>query len=399
MAAEEPDVINLSRGQAGFLPLEAVYAEARRATRRDDKGTFRYEKAAGSTALRRSIAEWYGRLFNLEVDPDFVAVTVGGTGAIALAFQTFTAPGDQIVIPDPAYPFYVLCAAYGLDGREITRLCIGASRVDRAALEPVMRKNLQMVVLTSPHNPSGVVYDEAGLRPILDLAQREDFFVLYDENHCPEVYDGRKHLPIQLLDGTREHSIMLGSVSRLGLQGERIGWAVLPRIRRDIATTYVAQSPFASTRAQRLASFVLDNYETLGFDRVFLEYEEKRNLLIPAINEVPGFECRLPEGGSYAFVRIAGFVAEHRSALESVVREQSWKRGIAETEVELSLRHNSLLVSRFLLYGVGIGVVPGVAYGPGSDDYVRFTFAAERSEIERAIDRLKRIQALLDGGR
>lgn len=396
MTAEEPGAINLSRGQAGFLPPKIIYDEALHLINRNDKSIFRYEKSAGAKDLRVSIANWYGRMFNLDVDPRYVAVTVGGTGAISMALQTFTNYRDQIVIPDPSYPFYMLSAQHGLEGREITRINIGREKVDRKKLEGIVNGNMQMVVLTSPHNPTGVVYDEETLRGVIELAKEKDFFVLYDENHFPEVYDGKKHLPIQLIDKEKKNSIMLGSLARLGIQGERIGWAVLPQIKEDIASTFVAQSPFACTRAQRLARFVLDSYETLGFEKEFEDYKEKRDLLVPAINKINGFVCRMPEGTSYAFPNIAKFAETKWKKLEKIVKEESEKRGVSEEDLNLTLKHNSLLVSRFLLYKAKVGVVPGIAYGPGSDDYVRFTFSVSREEVEEAIKRLGKINEFIN---
>lgn len=396
MAAEEPGVVNLSRGQAGFLPSQRIYDEAKRIIDREDKGLFRYEKSAGAKDLRQSIADWYGRIFNLDVDPRYVAVTVGGTGAISMALQTFSNYGDQIVIPDPSYPFYMLSANHGLEGRDITRLNIGKEKVDCKKLENVLKKNMQMIVLTSPHNPTGIVYDAGTLKGIMELAKEKDFFVFYDENHFPEVYDGARHLPIQLFDEGRTHSIMLGSLARLAIQGERIGWAVLPQISKDIASTYAAQSPFACTRAQKLAKFVLDNYETLEFKKNFEDYKEKRNMLIPEINKIDGFICSMPEGTSYAFPNIAKFAEKNFEKLEKIVTEESEKRNVSKENLQISLKHNSILVSKFLLYKAGIGVVPGIAYGPASDDYVRFTFSVSREEVEEAIKRLGKVKELIN---
>ena len=394
MAAEEPGVVNLSRGQAGFLPPQEIYEEARRIINREDKSIFRYEKSAGAKGLRQSIANWYGRIFNLDVDPRCVAVTAGGTGAISMALQTFSNYGDQIVIPDPSYPFYMLSANHGLEGRDITRLNMGRGKVDRKKLESVVKKNMQMVILTSPHNPTGVVYDAETLKGIMELAKEKDFFVMYDENHFPEVYDGARHLPIQLFDEGRTHSIMLGSLARLAIQGERVGWAVLPHLK-DIASIYTAQSPFACTRAQKLAEFVLDNYEHLGFEKEFEDYKEKRNMLVPEINKIEGFTCDMPEGTSYAFPNIAKFAEQNLEKLEKIVYEESERRDVSKEDLQISLKHDSILVSKFLLYEAGIGVVPGIAYGPASDDCVRFTFSVSKEEVEEAIKRLGEVNKIL----
>lgn len=388
--AAEPNVVNLSRGQAGFLPPQEIYDEAKRVIDRNDKTVFRYEKSAGSNDLRKSIANWYGRQYNLDVNPNNVTITVGGTGAISLTLYNFTNPGGQIIIPDPSYPFYMLSANHGLENREITRIHTGQGKVSRNSLEPLVKENMNLLVLTSPNNPTGVVYDEKTIKEILDLAKQKDFFVFYDENHFPEIYDDNKHLPIQLFDKDKKNSIMLGSLSRLAIQGDRIGWAVLPDYP-DIAQKYIAQSPFASTRAQKLAGFVLDNYENLGFEKEFKEYEEKRNWFVPELNKFKGFKANMPEGTSYVFPDIRGFVEENRKNLEKKVIEESKKRNVSEKDISFTLKHNSMLIYRYLLYEAGVGCVPGIAYGPNSDNNIRFTFSIEKEHLSEAINRMNKI--------
>ena len=385
--AEEPKAVNLSRGQAGFLPPSRIYEEAKIIINKDDKTLFRYEKSAGAKELREAIANWYGRQFNLDLNPRDVAVTVGGTGAIDLALRVLTSPGDQIVVPDPSYPFYIVASKHGLGDREVERVPIGIEKLTREKLELIVRKNTQLVMLTSPHNPTGVVYDEQTLKGIVDLAREKDFFVVYDENHFPEVYDGRKHLPIHLFDDG--NSIMLGSLSRLALQGDRIGWAVLPNSQKDLASKYTFLSPFTSTRSQKLATFVLNNYEELGFGEEFRRYEEKRNWFVPELNKLKGFECHTPEGTSYAFPNIRKFVDKNREMLGKTVLDESRKRELSEEEIDFSLRNNSALMYKFLLYYVGVGTVPGIAYGPHSDDYLRFTFSVEEKDLREATERMK----------
>ncbi len=389
--AKEPGSVNLSRGQAGFLPCNKIYEEAKRIITREDETIFRYEKATGANHLRKSIATWYGKQFNLDVNPNSVAVAVGGTGAISLCLLNFTNPGDQIIIPDPSYPFYMLSAKYGLENREITRVALGSEKLTREKLEPLIKENTQLVVLTSPHNPTGVVYDEETLKGILALAEEKDFYVFYDENHYPEVYDGRKHLPIHLFDEHLKHSIMLGSLARIGIQGERIGWAVLPDVTGNLAAAFVAQSPFMCTRSQMLASFVLDHYDEMELDKEFQEYEEKRNWFVPEINKIKGFQCDMPEGTSYAFPNIKGFVEENKAKLISIVEKESRKRDVPEEDIQLTLQYNSMLVYKFFLYCIGVGSVPGVSYGPSSDDNIRFTFSAPREDLENAVDKFKNI--------
>lgn len=392
----ELGIINLSRGQAGFQPPLEIYKEAKRIIDPKDKTLFKYEKLVGSKDLRRAISNWYGKIFNLDLNPKNIVVTDGGTGGISLSLQFLTNQGDEIIIPDPAYPYYIVSAKYGLENRVIKRLPIGKEKVNREKLGSVIGENTQVIILTSPHNPTGVVYDFKTLEGIMELAKEKDFFVLYDENHFPEIYDGKKHLPLTLFDKERKHSIVLGSLSRLGLQGERIGWAVLPEdLSERFSITYSTHNLSVNTPAQRLGTFVLDNYENLDFDKLFKEYEEKRNWLIPEINKFDGFDCHIPEGTCYAFPNIKEFVDKNRKKLEKIVKTESKKRRRSDDDIKFSLEHNSVLAYKFLLYTTKVGGLPGLTYGPESDDYIRLSFSVGREDIEEAVNRMKNMDKFL----
>lgn len=388
-AADEPGAVNLSRGQAGFLPPLDMYEEAKRIIDSGDKTLFRYEKSAGSPELRKAMSQWYERLYGLKVVPEHIAITVGGTGAITLAFMMFTNPGDEIIIPDPSYPFYMLSASYGLENRIIKRLFIGKDGVTGENLQAVISHKTKLVVITNPNNPNGFFYDEKALVEIVELARKKDFFIICDENHFPELYDGRKHVPLSLID--RKNSIVLGSLSRYALQGERIGWAILPDNPKGLLSKFIAHSPYAATTAQKLGTFFFKNYESLGFEKYFIEYEEKRNWLIPELNKIEGFQCHMPAGTSYAFVNIRKFADKNKDKLTLVVKKEMEKRSLPEEEIELAMKYKSILVNKYLLYCVGVGTVPGIAYGPGSDNYIRFTFSVDKEELEIAAARLKNI--------
>jgi aspartate/methionine/tyrosine aminotransferase len=386
-AASEPSAVNLSRGQAGFLPPLEIYEEAKRLIDPKDKTLFRYDKSSGSIELRKSISKWYNKFYGLDVSPEHIAITVGGTGGITLALLSLTNPGDQIIIPDPSYPFYMLSANYGLENRDIKSIFIGENRVTRKNLEENIEEKTNLVILTNPHNPNGVSYNKDTLSEIVELAKEKDFFILCDENHFPEIYDGKKHTPLALID--RKNSVVLGSLSRFALQGERIGWAILPENQNGFNEKFIAHSPFASTFAQKLATYFFNNYDTLNFDRYFKDYEEKRNWFIPQLNKFKGFQCGMPEGTSYAFPNIKDFVEENRERLENIVKEESIKRKLSNEDIDLSLKHNSILAYKFLLYEVGVGTVPGIAYGPQSDNYLRFTFSVEKGDLLEAVKRME----------
>jgi aspartate aminotransferase len=394
----ESGVVNLSRGQAGFQPPPVVFAEAARLMDPRDSALFKYEKIAGSEELRQTLSQWYQKCFSVRVDAGRIFVTDGGTGGISTALQVLTNPGDELIIPDPAYPQYVAYTEHILENRQTRRINLGIEKLTAEKLDRAISAKTKAVLLTSPNNPTGAVYDENDLKDLLSVAANRDIFIICDENHFPEVYDGRKHVPLTAFDKEGRYVVTIGSLSRLGLQGLRIGWAVIPASIGDLFAR--VQSLFnlsVNVPGQRLACFVLKNYDRLGYDHRFREYQQKRNFMIDRLKELEGFDCHLPQGCCYAFPNISEFCARHRTQIEEIVVQESRHRGRPESEIEFALQHDSVLVYKILLYRAKVGVLPGLVYGPASDGHIRLSFSIPMNEIEKAMTRLQGLDRFLNG--
>ncbi|MDD5438830.1 MAG: aminotransferase class I/II-fold pyridoxal phosphate-dependent enzyme [Candidatus Omnitrophica bacterium] len=360
-----------------------------------------YEKGKGSKRLREAAARKYERESGLSVDPGCVLVTQGGMNAIFTAFITVTKPGDEILIPDPCYVAYDPISNYLLSGRRGKRIRLKEENnfiltVDQ--LDKARTNKTKALILTSPLNPTGSLYDAASLKKITAWCIRHNIFMIHDENHEKEIYDGNKHYPAMLYDKGREHTILLNSFSRLGMGGWRLGWIVAPkRIMKalELAHSYINMT--CNTFVQEAGVFTLDNYDTLGYDAIFMNYRKKRDLLVPALNALPGFRCLMPKATCYAFPNIRDFFNNNKRPildtdtvmLKRRIRENPGRKDAYGRELKLCRESVSFAVHKFLLFKAGVGVIPGLAYGPGSDDYIRFSFSVKREAIEEAIQRLK----------
>lgn len=410
---EDKTVVNLGRGDTEFQTPGPIIDYLSRIL--PDKGDnledfnsppgkwTHYEKGKGSKRLREAIARKYKRESGLEIDPESVLITQAGMNAIFTSFLAVTKPGDEILIPDPSYIAYDPIANYILSERSGKRIRLREENdfiLTVEELDKVKTKRTKALILTSPLNPTGSLYNPDDLKKIMQWGIENDVFIIHDENHEKEIYENNRHYPVRLYDRKGEHSILLNSFSRLGMGGWRLGWMVAPERAINAATlahSYINMT--CNTFVQEAGAYTLDNYEKLGFAEIFKKYQEKRDLLVSALNGMPGFRCRSPKSTCYAFSNIRKFYDSRRDKILSLVeetlnrkiRENPGKKTVYMRDLKLSRESVSFAVHKFLLFKARVGAIPGLAYGPDSDDYVRFSFSVKKEAVEEAIKRLKKM--------
>lgn len=360
-----------------------------------------YEKGQGSKRLREAISRKYKRESSLDVDPATILITQGGMNAIFTSFLVITEPGDEILIPDPCYIAYDPISNNILSGRTGKRIKLKEENdfiltIDQ--LNKAKTKNTKALILTSPLNPTGSLYPREVLKDIMEWGIDNNIFIIHDENHEKEIYEDHKHYPMRLFDKDGEHSILLNSFSRLGMGGWRLGWIIAPRHitkAAELAHSFINMT--CNTFVQEAGAYALDNYDKLGFREIFENYERKRNTLVPALNKLPGFKCAMPKSTCYAFPNVKKFYDDNRKVILSLVEEKlkrkaaenPEKKSVYDRDLKLSRESVSFAVHKYLLFKAGVGVIPGLAYGPGSDNYIRFSFSVKIEAIEEALKRLR----------
>lgn len=399
---DDKSVVNLARGDSEFQTPRPVIEYLCRILPEVGDGLedfntpagkwTHYEKGKGSKRLRQAIARKYKRESGLDIDENCILVTQGGMNAIYTAFLAVASPGDEIMIPDPCYVAYDPIANYvipGIHGKRIKLAEKNGFLLTVEQLDAAKTDRTKAVILTSPLNPTGSLYDSRTLQQIMEWGICNDIFIIHDENHEKEIYDGNIHYPIRMYDPPGEHTILLNSLSRLGMGGWRLGWIIAPeRVIRTAAMAHSYINMTCNTFVQEAGAFTLDHYGELGFDGIFREYAEKRNLLVAALNGMDGIHCQMPKSTCYAFPNIRAFYDKNRERITSAA-EKALKRKTFLGEADMIQKSVSYAMYKFLLIEAGVGVIPGIAYGPDSDDYVRFSFSVKRDAVVEGIRRLK----------
>jgi N-succinyldiaminopimelate aminotransferase len=296
--------VNLGQGfpdTDGPIEIASAAAEAILAGRGNQ-----YPPGPGIPELRQAIAAHQKRFYSLEVDPDTeVLVTAGATEAIAAAMLALLEPGDEVIALEPYYDSYAACIAMAGARRVPVTLRAPDFRPDLDALHDAITDRTRLILLNSPHNPTGMVATRAELTEIARLAIEHDLLVVADEVYEHIVFDG-EHIPIATLPGMRDRTVSISSAGKtFSFTGWKIGWVTgTPELVTAVRTakqflTYVSGGPFQYAIATALALPDLFYAELAGSLR------RKRDLLGAGLQDA-GFAVFVPQGTYFITTDIAG---------------------------------------------------------------------------------------------
>jgi N-succinyldiaminopimelate aminotransferase len=293
--ATRTGAINLGQGFPDTDGPPQIIEAAIRAMR---SGYNQYPPATGYAQLREAIAGHQLRFYGLDLDPDTeVLVTTGATEAIAATLLALCEPGDEVVMLEPYYDSYAANVAMAGARRVMVTLRAPEFRLDTDALREAISPRTRLILLNSPHNPTGRVLSHAELIAVATVAREHDLLVVADEVHEHLTYDSAApHIPIATLPGMRERTVSISSAAKtFSVTGWKVGWLTAPaELVAAIRTvkqylTFVSGAPFQPAVAQALA--LPDSY----FAGLRAQLRRKRDLLCEAL-AVIGFDVFCPQG-------------------------------------------------------------------------------------------------------
>jgi aspartate aminotransferase/aminotransferase len=349
------DIIHLEFGEPDF-PTPAHIVEAAVRSLRDERQG--YGPGNGMLWLREAIAARAKRVNGLTVAPEDVVVTAGGTGALMASLLCLTTPGDDVLVPDPAWAGYdaMLAAA----NARLVRYPLRAERgwqPDLDALEASVTPRTSVLLINSPSNPGGAVFPRETMERIVDLCRRKDLWLLSDECYDEIVFEGQ-HVSPAALDGNDGRILTVGTCSKsYAMTGWRVGWVIAPpAVAPHIALAVTAQVNNLPLFVQRAAEAAL----TGPPERVramATAYRERRDT---AVEMLRGRGCLeyVPAGAFYLLARISG---DEDAAFD----------GVAFAEALINQRR--------------IAIAPGVAFGPATAHYARVSLASDRESVRAGL--------------
>jgi len=357
LEAQGRDIVHLEIGEPDFdTPGNIVEAgvDALRG------GWTHYGPSPGLPALREAVAEDVGRTRHVRVEPEEVVIVPGGKPIIFFTILALVEEGDEVIYPNPGFPIYESMIEF-LDARAIPiRL-----REERAFgfdvndLASRISDRTKLIILNSPHNPTGGVLSEKDIRAIAKAIGDRDIMVLSDEIYSRLIFEG-EHFSIMSIPGFRDRTILLDGFSKTyAMTGWRLGYGVM---RPDLATQVsrlMTNSNSCTASFTQMAGVEALHGDQSSVERMRQEFLRRRDVMVNALNGIKGFRCQKPGGAFYVFPNI---------------EDTGW---------------TSKKLADALLEEAGVACLSGTAFGNFGEGYIRFSIANSIQNIEKALERIR----------
>jgi aspartate/methionine/tyrosine aminotransferase len=329
-------------------------------------GYTHYGPAAGLPEFRKLIATTWRKRRGLDCEAANVVVTPGAKPVLFFAMLALLEPGDEVLIPSPAFPTYGSAAS--LVGARVVNVPLDPARgfdLDLGALRHRINGRSRMLVLNSPHNPTGAVLPRATLEGVAELARKHDLVVVSDEIYAGMVYEGESP-SIATLPGMAERTVVVDGFSKTyAMTGWRLGFGIMPEpLARHMAALMNNSNSCTATFVQKAGEAALTGPQD-EVAAMVAEFRARRDVVIGGLNEIPGVTCGRPLGAFYAFPRIDG-------------------TGLASGE----------LADR-LLDEAGVVTLPGTGFGPEGEGYLRLSYANSPENLREGLRRIQRFLGAL----
>jgi len=295
-------VIHLNIGQPDIASPEVALD----AIRHLDRTVIEYSHSAGYESYRKGLAAYYAE-HGINVTPDEIIVTNGGSEALLFGMMACFEPGDEVIIPEPFYANYNSFAmAAGVTVVPVrSTIATGFALPPMEAFEALITPRTKGIVICNPGNPTGYLYSQAELDTLRDIVQKHDLFLFADEVYREFCYDGAKHISAMTLTGIDQNVVLIDSVSkRYSMCGARVGAFITRNKELYAAVLKFAQARLSPPTFGQIASEAALRTPRSYFTGVITEYKQRRDLLVNGLNTIPGVSCPMPKGAFYCVAEL-----------------------------------------------------------------------------------------------
>ena len=324
-----------------------------------DKKTH-YVPSIGLLELRKAVQDEVEKTRGFWPDLEQVVIIPGLKPGIFFSMLSIVNPGDEVIYQDPGYPTYGSVTSFlGAESILVPLLEENEFRMNPDDIKDRITKKTKLIIVNSPQNPTGSVMTKSELDDIAELAEEHDVFVVSDEIYSKMTYDTTHYSPTAR-DEAKERTVLLDGFSKYyAMTGWRLGYMVVPQSMAERLNDFLVSAVSCTAAFTQWAGV-----EALTGDQSFIpemmaRFKEKRDRIVKGLNSIPDFTCLTPKGAFYAFPNIA------------------------ET------RMTSQECADHLLYKAGVAVLPGTAFGPYGEGYLRFSYATTLENIDDAVKKIK----------
>jgi aspartate/methionine/tyrosine aminotransferase len=352
-------IINLGIGQPDFRTPDNIVEAGRKALADGHHG---YTPANGILPLREAVAADIATHRGVTIDPDDVVVVPGGKVTMFFAALMFGEPGAEILYPNPGFPIYESAIAFSgatpvpIPLYEETGFSFSADEV----LDKITPRT-RLIMLNSPANPTGGVVPRREFDRLAEgLEAHPDVAIMSDEIYSRLVYEGHEHVTLLSYPALRDRVILLDGWSKTyAMTGWRIGYGVWPKPLAEKATRLAVNCNSCVNAATQYAAIEALTGPQDSVEIMRRAFDERRRLILGALNQIEGFRCVEPAGAFYAMPNIAG------------------------------TGHSTRALQYGLLEDAGVATIAGTSFGAYGEGYLRFSYAASTADIEEAVSRIR----------
>lgn len=353
LAAGGLDIIDMGVGEPDFDTPKYIVEAGCNSIK---MGETRYAPTAGIPELRRVIAEKLSRENSLHATADDVVVTPGAKMAVFAAIQALLQEGDECLLIGPSWVSYEPCAAFA-GGR------VAWGKVDENFMPLDLAENInpntKLIIVNSPSNPTGSVFDRKVLEEISDLAVDHNLFVISDEIYEKIIY-GQEHISIGSMPGMEDRTVTINGFSKAyAMTGWRLGYLTGPKETMKWVTRLLSHSVSQATTFVQRAGVAAMQGPQDEINSMVAEFQVRRDILVAGLKDL-GISCTVPGGAFYVFPDVS-----HLGGGDEFTDK--------------------------LLKDALIAATPGSAFGPGGVDYIRLSYATSQSRIQQALERIEKI--------
>ena len=366
LKAAGKDVIGLGAGEPDFDTPENIKQAAIKAI---NDGDTKYTAVDGTPALKKAIVEKFKKENNLDYTADQITVGAGGKHVIYNAMMATLNEGDEVIVPAPywvSYPDIVLLAG----GKPVVMECDEKQsfKINPSDLEKFITPKTKWIILNSPSNPTGACYSENDIREIAKVLEKHPHvYILSDDIYEHVTYEGFKFFTIAQIESLKERVLTMNGVSKAySMTGWRIGYAAGPKEIIKAIAKIQSQSTTNPSSISQAASV-----EALSGTQDFIKkradsFQERRDFVVKALNDIDGIECLNPDGAFYVFPSCKGLMGK---------KDTKGKEIKSDTDFVQSLLENS-----------GIAVVQGSAFG--LEGFFRISYATSMDNLKKALEKI-----------
>ena len=353
LAATGVDVVHLELGEPDFDTPGHIIDSAKDAL---DQGFTHYGPAVGLPDVRAKIAEHVSETRGISISPDSVVVTPGAKPIMYFTMITLIEEGDEVICPNPGFPIYESMINFA--GGQAVPMRLYEEEGFKPDLDEVRRSitsRTKLMILNSPHNPTGAILDLKDLETIAEIAIEHELLVLSDEIYRDIVYDG-SYSSIASIPGMQERTIILDGFSKTyAMTGWRLGYGIFPQeLVTHVSRLMVNSVSCTAAFVQKSGIAAIDGPKTEP-KKMVEEFMRRRDWTCDALNKIDGVRCFKPSGAFYLFPNISD---------------------LGLTSQEFGDR---------LLYEGGVAVLPGTSFGKFGEGYARISFATSLEKLQRGI--------------